>query len=644
MKIDQLDNNMGVQRIPEVSSKVHSGSTGAGTGTGTGTGTGIETVSDNSSTSVNRNGWNGLHASVASKSEAEILESLKVELSDHNIAVTRLLYEYGLPVTKELLNTINEFIRALPGFGVEHATLLASGGITGIIGNEQTLLDILDGNFNLSDSLSELTQIINSSGNPHLIESYAKALIMHNASETLNGIDLLTINFDTNNPFLANMSINSDSISEGIITSDATLAGATSSGAIPDGATPSGDTHSETIPSEVTLSSATPSGDMPSGTAHSGTAPSDALPSGVMENVFPLLSKANATFSLAIAEVFSDVIQSASKGEHLQDLSSRFVNALNEVKEANEKKDGNEGKVVNEEKVGNEVNAGKEYVPVSDKPMVMEGYGKELEGLFYTLLNGLFDSDNHKYPGNQFHAGNLDEAKSLLSEEWNKLYNQGFFANKQIIEKLFGSLHLNMQNANSGSISRELDYGSEIKKQYEHLIIRLSILKNIALNAEFANREILLHKLEITANSARFINDINNQHLYMQIPLSIDSSERNSNAELFIMKRGGKRKKINPDDATLLVALNTNNIGRVESLIHVKNKNVSLNIRAENDSIISVLKEGSTYLHNALSDRGYKLSRATFAISEKRVSASNAIKEANKNFRLVGQSVLDYRI
>jgi len=85
-------------------------------------------------------------------------------------------------------------------------------------------------------------------------------------------------------------------------------------------------------------------------------------------------------------------------------------------------------------------------------------------------------------------------------------------------------------------------------------------------------------------------------------------------------------------------------MGKVDSLIHIHNKNVSLNLRANNNTVIDTLKEETKTLLNALGDKGFKLSRVTYALSEKKITISNAIREANKVFPLMGQSVLDYRI
>jgi hypothetical protein len=175
------------------------------------------------------------------------------------------------------------------------------------------------------------------------------------------------------------------------------------------------------------------------------------------------------------------------------------------------------------------------------------------------------------------------------------------------------------------------------------LFVKLSVLKHLASISDSSVREVITQKIDVIENSARFINDLNNQHIYFQMPIS-SSDGKNRNAELFIMKRGSKRRKINPDDTTMFISLSTNNMGLVESLIHVNNKNISINIRAANNKILDFFKDGINNLHIELVQRGYKLSRITYTLSEKKLAASNAIKEANKIFQLKGRSVLDYRV
>ena len=191
---------------------------------------------------------------------------------------------------------------------------------------------------------------------------------------------------------------------------------------------------------------------------------------------------------------------------------------------------------------------------------------------------------------------------------------------------------------------RLLSGNGEIKAHYEYLLVHINLLRASLRRhqQQSPEKEAAMRQIESIEDAFRLINSLNSRHQYVQIPMHFAGQD--SNLELFVMKRGGGKKKIDHEDATLFISLNTQNIGKVEALIHTgKNKNVSIDMRAENEGILSLMRESRMDLHNALADRGYKLARATYRVIEGRVTAANAAAQLNELFPH-DQSHIDYRI
>ena len=185
---------------------------------------------------------------------------------------------------------------------------------------------------------------------------------------------------------------------------------------------------------------------------------------------------------------------------------------------------------------------------------------------------------------------------------------------------------------------------SAIKEQYSIMLIQLNLLRaSLKLRPQSTPaKAAALSRIELLEDGVRLIDNLNNRHQYFQIPFN--HAGRDAELELFVMKRGGKKKRIDIEDATLFLALNTDNIGRVEALVHIgKNKNVSLNLRAGNERILALMRERRVDLHDAFTKIGYKLARVTFMTLEENITAATAVTHANKLFH-GSRNLVDYRI
>lgn len=106
-------------------------------------------------------------------------------------------------------------------------------------------------------------------------------------------------------------------------------------------------------------------------------------------------------------------------------------------------------------------------------------------------------------------------------------------------------------------------------------------------------------------DSLDFIKNINQHANYMQLPLLINGDT--STAKLYVFKEGKRSRQINPEDATVVVALDLKSLGHLESMIKVKGKTVNVTFRVESKEIGTVLEKNSNTLKEALKEKGYSL-------------------------------------
>ncbi|MCX7710390.1 MAG: flagellar hook-length control protein FliK [Clostridia bacterium] len=180
-----------------------------------------------------------------------------------------------------------------------------------------------------------------------------------------------------------------------------------------------------------------------------------------------------------------------------------------------------------------------------------------------------------------------------------------------------------------------------VHKLYKDLLSKIeTIRENLQQNNTQNNRE-LMHKLDNLESNIKFISEINNFNSYVQIPLNMNNN--NTTGELYVLKRDSRRKKIDPENATMFISLNTENMGQVDSLIGINKKNVSVNMRVEEQSIIDFVKQNHKALYERLQQKGYKLVDFKYRLIEEQASVLNINSLAKKETESNRNSI-DFRI
>ncbi len=103
--------------------------------------------------------------------------------------------------------------------------------------------------------------------------------------------------------------------------------------------------------------------------------------------------------------------------------------------------------------------------------------------------------------------------------------------------------------------------------------------------------------------------------LYFQLP--VDIAGQRTTAELYVMKRRSKLKKIDPQNAVLFLSLDTANLGRVETLLEIKGNGISINLRTESEIVNDFIKANIKSLYSGLKECGCKLVDMKYSIMGK---------------------------
>jgi hypothetical protein len=115
----------------------------------------------------------------------------------------------------------------------------------------------------------------------------------------------------------------------------------------------------------------------------------------------------------------------------------------------------------------------------------------------------------------------------------------------------------------------------------------------------------LEREVAVIKESMTLTRPLNDQLFYMQMPIKID--ERLEQVEIYYKRN---KKKVDPDDITLLVALDTKHVGEVRCLINKVKNHFTLHFTFENEEIMKRFKDASDKLEKALGgfdDRAFSI-------------------------------------
>ncbi len=174
---------------------------------------------------------------------------------------------------------------------------------------------------------------------------------------------------------------------------------------------------------------------------------------------------------------------------------------------------------------------------------------------------------------------------------------------------------------------------TSLKNAETHIKNRLDLLKTLVKSADgdmqkraeiYKSSETEIKRLE---DGLKLFSEINS-YSYLQVPVKIGG--RKSTAELYVFKRKSGAKKNELAAKTVLLGLDTENLGHIEAVITVKRTGVSLIIRACRDDIADYLRERIVALYNLFSSDVNRLSNVRFETYDEPLNPLSAPETAKK--------------
>ncbi len=235
---------------------------------------------------------------------------------------------------------------------------------------------------------------------------------------------------------------------------------------------------------------------------------------------------------------------------------------------------------------------------------------------------------------------NTDDGPEFLKPGGDKLKEAGLKILREEagdLEKLKNTFKSMFISTDSEELKSELD----VKKLYTDLTDKLDVIKSTAAYSGLPGSDEIAARANSINDGIKLLSQINSSTAYYQIPLNL--SGYNTTGELYVMKREHSRKRINPRDVTMFISLDTRNIGRIETIIDIKEKNVSINLRAEEKQIIDFIKENYKFLYTGLVEKGYRLVDIRYRLIEDATNPVNMERNIKKELE-GGRFSVDARI
>jgi len=240
----------------------------------------------------------------------------------------------------------------------------------------------------------------------------------------------------------------------------------------------------------------------------------------------------------------------------------------------------------------------------------------------------LVSNDIDVTPKNLIELGNNVKNDIKIGDTLNNLLNKiGAIENnveelselKSVIEKLFITPEKFQDNLYVEDKFQDI---FELGRKIEEILY-----KNNIHDIEFNK---LLNEVKDKLDFIKVVNENNN---YLHMPLLLNNQR--STLDIYIVndKKNQKQKKPNNDNATVLISLDLNNIGHIESMITIEKKNVSLVFRTDNNMIKDLINSKLMSLNHLLKEKGYVLTASKVTNIDERFSL-NTISNIQRQDKL----------
>lgn len=246
--------------------------------------------------------------------------------------------------------------------------------------------------------------------------------------------------------------------------------------------------------------------------------------------------------------------------------------------------------------------------PIVSQPLnqvLSDDQMKTLENTIHSLVSELPENEQLQTISNGLHEKSLT-TNEFLSNLTLLLKNNPEFASKlgslgkdSIIEKLFSQMINETMKLTPSDVAKE----DGIKNYYKRL--KQSLEKLTADGKESALPQELSKSMNEVKANIDFMNDLNKNMTYVQIPVQLKNSETNGELYVFTNKKALAK---GADNVSAMLHLDMEHLGPIDIFVRLQNKNVSTNFCLESEELLDFVYAHIDKLDARLQALGYSTS------------------------------------
>ncbi len=160
----------------------------------------------------------------------------------------------------------------------------------------------------------------------------------------------------------------------------------------------------------------------------------------------------------------------------------------------------------------------------------------------------------------------------------------------------------------------------QTQNQLREITQTLHTLKDKIEQLNIPEKSDLSNTIQHLQDNMAFLDQLTRFAALIPIPLNINGLD--TTAELYVLKNKEKGKKIDVNNATILLSLFTANLGQVEVIAKTHYKSIECIFRSEQEAVLSFIRKNSTSLYQVLDTYGYRLSQVSYKHIEKQDAAN----------------------
>ena len=178
-----------------------------------------------------------------------------------------------------------------------------------------------------------------------------------------------------------------------------------------------------------------------------------------------------------------------------------------------------------------------------------------------------------------------------------------------------------------------------VKEYYEKLDSQIRQLERIFADANMAKTPVA-KAIQNTTSNLDFMNQLNQMHAYIQLPLKM--SNQNARGELYVFTN--KRNLTKQDGkVTALLHLDMEHLGKMDVYVALENKKVSTNFYLEKEEYLDFLEQHMDLLTARLNKRGYSCDIKTVLRNSEEESIMKTIEKQQDHPMMLSMQAFDVR-